>query len=98
MKHVRFRPEARADVLEIQRWYEDQRPGLGSEFREELARAIETIRESPHTWPILRRMTRRYLMHRFPYGIFYQIHDDALLVVGVIHGHRAPTEWQRRSR
>jgi hypothetical protein len=43
-------------------------------------------------------MTRRYLMHRFPYGVFYQIHDDALLVVGVIHGHRAPTEWQRRSR
>jgi plasmid stabilization system protein ParE len=49
MKPIRFRPEARADVLEIQRWHEDQRPGLGSELRDELASAIEAIRGSPHS-------------------------------------------------
>ena len=97
MKPVRFRPEARRDVLDAQRWYEGQRPGLGGEFREELKRAIAAIRENPTAWPVLRRTTRRYLMHRFPYGVFYQIHDDLVLVVGVIHGHRHPRAWHRRS-
>ena len=47
MKQVIFRREARADVLEAYRWYEEQEFGLGAEFRTELRATIERIRGRP---------------------------------------------------
>ena len=55
MKQVILRREARADVLDAFRWYEEQKPGLGDEFRDEL-RAFWTIGRGSHC---LDRSSRR---------------------------------------
>jgi hypothetical protein len=33
---------------------------------------------------------------RFPYGVFYRVCNARVEVVGVLHGRREPTIWQRR--
>jgi toxin ParE1/3/4 len=96
MKQVIFRREARADVLEAYRWYEEQESGLGAGFRTELRAAIERIRERPLSYRVLHRETRRARMKRFPYGIFYRDYSEAVVVVAVMHSSRHPKRWKQR--
>ena len=96
MKPVILRPEARRDVLAAYRWYENQRRGLGGEFREALEKVIESLREKPKSYPVVLRDARRALLKRFPYMVFYREYDDAIVIVAVMHGKRDPETWQRR--
>jgi toxin ParE1/3/4 len=97
VSRVIFLPEARAEALETFRWYEKQRRGLGVLFRGEVKEAIRRIRDAPLAYAPQYRDIRRVLIDRFPYAIFYQITPKAIVVVGVIHGHRHPREWMRRA-
>jgi toxin ParE1/3/4 len=64
------------DVLAAYRWYENQRRGLGGEFREALEKVIESLREKPKSYPVVLRDARRALLKRFPYMVFYREYDD----------------------
>jgi plasmid stabilization system protein ParE len=91
-------PEARDDLAEAFTWYERQRPGLGSEFLAEVARVLEVIEHAPERYAIVRGRTRRVLVHRFPYAVFYILDPDLIAVSAVMHGHRDPRRWQTRRR
>jgi toxin ParE1/3/4 len=90
-------PEAREDVLEAFGWYEKERRGLGKVFRAALNQAIRRIRTTPFAAQIVYRDLRRVIVQRFPYGVFYRVMPQAIVVVAVVHGHRAPTAWMRRA-
>lgn len=70
------RPAAAADLDEAFLWYEDKRAGLGNEFLEAAQAMIDVIAEHPLRYAVIRRNTRRALLGRFPYGIYYRIYDD----------------------
>ena len=91
-----FRPAAAADVEDAFRWYEQQRPGLGEEFLHEPSVALNAIAENPHRFPALHRQTRRALIRRFPYGVYYRFLDTRVVVVACLHGRRDPRRWHRR--
>ena len=93
---LKLEPWARADVADAFVWYEQQRPGLGSEFLAEVARVLDAIEQHPGQHAIVRGNTRRALVHRFPYGIFYVIDPDEIAVTAVLHGRRDPRRWQGR--
>jgi len=90
------RPAAAADIEEAFLWYEDQRPGLGHEFLVAVQSARESIAAHPAMYPVIHRDARRALLHRFPYGIVYRIHGDAIVVVACMHGSRDPRRWRSR--
>jgi len=93
---VRLRPEAELDLAQAAQWYEDQKPGLGQEFLDEALATLSTIAETPSMYAIIHRSTRRSLMRRFPFGIFYQVDDAGVVVVAVLHGSRHPRRWKTR--
>ncbi len=93
---VVFRPAAAADAEEAFRWYEERRPGLGEEFLSEVSRTIRAIIESPERYPVMHRRTRRALVSRFPYGIFYQVLRDQIVIIACFHAKRNPTVWRSR--
>jgi plasmid stabilization system protein ParE len=92
-----FRPAAAADVEEAYRWYEAQQVGLGDEFLAAVSTVIESLAAQPERFPIVYRQTRRVNLRRFPYGLFYRIIDDQIIVVACMHGRRNPRRWQSRS-
>jgi hypothetical protein len=49
------RPLAEQDLVEAQRWYEEQRPGLGEEFRITVDRLMARILERPGLSPEMNR-------------------------------------------
>jgi plasmid stabilization system protein ParE len=97
VKPVLIRPAAAADVEDAFAWYERQRPGLGVDFRLELQAALDRVAEKPELYQMIRRDTRRALLRRFPYGVFYRVYPEAIVVVAVMHGRRDPRRWQSRT-
>ena len=93
---VHLRPEADADLEEAAVWYERQRAGLGQEFLDEALAAFDAISGNPALYPVVHRRTRRALMRRFPFGIYYQVETDLVVVIAVMHGSRHPRRWQLR--
>ena len=90
------RPAAAADIDEAFLWYEGQRAGLGAEFLSAAQALIDPIAENPHKHPVVGRNTRRALLRRFPYAIYYRVYDEIVVVVACMHGRRDPRRWQTR--
>jgi len=91
------RAAAASDIEDAFLWYEHQRPGLGHEFLDAVQAAGERIASHPTMYPIIHRNTRRALLPRFPYGIFYRVYDDVIVVVACMHGSRNPRRWKSRT-
>jgi plasmid stabilization system protein ParE len=70
---VRLREEADRDLALAASWYEQQREGLGHEFLDGALAAFQRIGEEPLTYPVVHRNTRRALMTRFPFGIYFRV-------------------------
>jgi len=91
-----LRPQAEAELLNARDWYEAQRPGLGRAFAAEVDMVFARIVEAPLTYPRVQGETRRALVRRFPYAIYFHGMSDEIVVLGVIHGRRHPRRWQSR--
>ncbi len=86
---------AEQDVQDAYDWYELQRSGLGDEFLAALTTTHGHILTYPYSHAVLYRDIRRVLLpHRFPYGLFYRIDGDAIIVVACMHARRDPRSWQ----
>ena len=93
---LHLRREAKADVRAAAQWYEKQRTGLGREFVAEIDRTLDRVAENPFMPGFLHREARRAIVHRFPYGVFYRVEGDRIIVFCVIHLHRDPATWKKR--
>ena len=56
---VNLRTDAEQDLTDAAVWYEEQRPGLGGEFLDEVFRTITLIGENPAMFPDVHRGIRR---------------------------------------
>lgn len=93
---VRLRPEAEQDVAEAALWYEANEPGLGAQFVDQVQATIDTIADQPNAFTTVYNSVRRALVRRFPFGVFYQIDKDGVIVIAVLHGSRHPRAWKER--
>ena len=90
-----LRQEAERDLVEAYKWYEEKVPGLGSNFMAVIELTLESIQENPVQFPVIYRNVRRALMRRFPYGIFYFLEGERIVVLGVMHTARNPAKWRK---
>ena len=93
--------EAEDELIEAQRWYETQRPGLGQEFRSAIDEGMERLLKAPlAASPIVNLPSsigaRRVLVKRFPYSIVFIEHGEDLWVVAFAHHRRRPGYWRER--
>jgi len=93
---VVFRPQAQDEAIEARDWYEARRAGLGREFGQELDGLIGRVVSNPVAFPRVHHETRRAVLSRFPYAIYFTVSTDAIVVLAV-HGRQHPSRWKRRS-
>jgi len=93
---ILLRPEAEQDLSDAAVWYEEQRQGLGREFIDAVLAVFSTLAKTPRLYPVVHRRTRRAIMRRFPFGIFYREEKTMLVVIAVMHGSRNPRQWKSR--
>ena len=90
------RPAAAADIDDAFLWYEGQRVGLGHEFLAAAQTSIDAIAEHPLRFQTIRRNTRRVLLRRFPYAVYFAVEGDFVVALAVVHASRNPDQWQGR--
>ncbi len=94
--HVRIRPEAQSDLSEAYSWYSGQAAGLADDFLFEVDRVLSCVSEYPEEYALIHKQVRRGLTRRFPYGVFYLVEPDVIVVLAVMHLARNPKRWKGR--
>jgi plasmid stabilization system protein ParE len=92
-----IRPEAEQDLNEAYRWYDQQLDGLGREFIICIDAALSVIQRTPKIFPKIHKDIRRALIRRFPYGIFYILAQDKVIVLALLHTSRDPRRFKSRT-
>jgi plasmid stabilization system protein ParE len=69
---------------------------LGGTFRRALDIVVAAIEDQPEAYAVIHRNTRRVLLPRFPYGLYYRVLEQNIVVVACIHGKRHPRTWRSR--
>jgi plasmid stabilization system protein ParE len=87
---------AEAELRAAARYYEAKLPGLGVDLIEEFARALERILTHPHAGSPARAGTRRQLLNRFPFGVYYLAEGSTVAILAVAHHSRRPGYWEKR--
>jgi plasmid stabilization system protein ParE len=94
---VLFRPEARAELLEAQAWYESRAAGLGLEFARAVEAAVESAVRNPTAFAYVAGNCQRVLLRRFPYSLVYRVRRNELLVLALFHHRRSPLKLVERT-
>jgi len=96
--NIRFLPPAGQELDDAVEWYDRQLPGLGTEFLDEVDKALHRIAVYPHSCEEIETGLRRCLLNRFPYGIIYGLDETIIVVVAIAHLHREPRYWIKQQR
>lgn len=91
-----YHTSARRELNEAVLWYEEQKPGLGSQFFAAVQETIAHIAENPRRFPLVYRDLRQAPVPRFPYLIFFMTQPGRLQIFAVFHTSRAPEIWKER--
>jgi len=91
-----FAQAARVEFLDSIEYYEQQQPGLGFIFSEQVYATIERILEFPAGWTPLDNTFHRCLVKQFPYALIYTVFDQELIITAVMNLHRKPNYWRNR--
>jgi toxin ParE1/3/4 len=98
MKRIVVHSKAELELWQAVEYYETKRLGLGLDLEQEVSHALVDIQKAPKRWPARKHGTRCYLLHRFPYTIYYLELQDTIWVVAVAHTSRRPYYWRKRSK
>jgi plasmid stabilization system protein ParE len=90
------RREARTDLENAFRWYEERSAGLGHEFTRAVRVQLAAIERAPEQFPIASDDIRKAPLNRFPYVVFFVILRRQISVIAVMHARRSPRRWQSR--
>ena len=89
---------ANAEMIEAAQYYDEQQPGLGSDFLDKVDTAVDELASDPLRFRFYRgsKSIRSIRLGRFPYRLLFAVESERVSVVAVAHLHRHPDYWKRR--
>lgn len=92
---VRYHPLFECDVIEAANWYDDRAAGLGEAFIANARAAAESAIASPDRFGTTPLGLRYVRVKRFPYVVLFDLSEQELLMLGVLHTARSMDKWRR---
>ncbi len=68
---IKLHPHARAELRAARKWYYERSPLSAIAFAQIIQNAISRIKDAPNTFPVSDHGTRKFILQRFPFNIFY---------------------------
>lgn len=92
------RPEVDDDLLDAEKWYDEQQPGLGREFLRAARELMARLPRNPLLFRIRyrRKQVRWAYPRRFPYKVVFRVVANTVVIYAVIHGARHDRHWKQR--
>jgi plasmid stabilization system protein ParE len=97
IEEIIVRREAQIEVQQAFDYYEEKSEGLGFEFMRSLDAALQSVKRNPASYQKIYQETRRVLLRKFPYALFYLAEETRIIVIAVLHQNRSEIDWIRRS-
>ncbi len=94
---IRFAPESQVDLDDAVQWYEHEQRGLGRRFAQVVDETVLRIARFPRFNTEVKPRIYRALVRRFPYGVFYGIEENVVMIYAIAHLHRKPFHWGDRT-
>ncbi|HEY8928249.1 MAG TPA: type II toxin-antitoxin system RelE/ParE family toxin [Mucilaginibacter sp.] len=93
-----LKDEAVIDFSDAYAWYEEQKEGLGGEFRAEVFRKLQLICNNPLHYKKSYKNFHEALTDRFPFLIVYTIDvtSSKIIVMAIFHTSRNPKKKFRK--
>ena len=88
--------QAELDIQAAFNRYEGFQEGRGEVFLHHLDAAITLMRQHPEIAPVYGEAYRRMLIRDFPYGVFYQVQTNRLIVAAVMDLRQDPEAIRRK--
>jgi toxin ParE1/3/4 len=95
-KLLEIHPSALEELKLALNWYLERNETAAVKFAAEVDRAMELIIAAPERWPVGEHGSRKFVLRRFPFAIFYREKQAAIQVLAIAHGHRRPRYWKDR--
>ena len=95
MAIIRVKPSAESDILFAFTFYENQKTGLGSQYILEIDKVFNRISKFPKIGKVVYKDFHQILILKFPFRIFYKVHNSEIHIYAVIHQSR---EFQKLLR
>jgi plasmid stabilization system protein ParE len=96
MIRYRFLWPAEEEMSEAALFYEAVSPALGSDFLDDVQRAIDILCDYPQAGEPVDLDFRRTLLHRFRFSLIYALEDTGIVIIAVAHHGREPDYWHGR--
>ena len=93
---VRFLAPAEIEMFEAAAYYELQVSTLGENFLDIIENAIDGIIAHPEACLEIDKGIRKLVVRRFPFSILYQIFNNEIIVVAIMHHKQKPCYWVDR--
>lgn len=93
---VKLHPEARAEPTEAYRWFNERSPLTATAFAHAVDVAVSRIEGAPTQYPLADHATRKFVLQRFPFNLFYLPRGSKIVIVAVAHQKRRPGYWTAR--
>jgi plasmid stabilization system protein ParE len=96
-----FEAEAEHELDEATQRYDEQRPGLGQRFLDEVATTTQRVREFPRAGAPVKHVpkelgARHAPVNGFPYHVVYLAKANEIRVLAIAHYRRRPGYWLDR--
>ena len=90
--------EAELDIDNAFIWYELNQIGFGNRFYKSVDRSVHFISERPFSCSEIYKGIRRFVIKKFPYGVYYKVNveNKEIQIIGVIHFKRSSKILRKR--
>ena len=92
---IQILPNAETDLELGADFYESQRAGLGEYFVASLSTDIELLKQHGGIHEQYRGF-HRSISKRFPFAIYYQLHNNTVFIYAILDCRRSPTTIENR--
>ncbi len=90
MFHLVVKHSAREMLNDAYWWYEEQLPGLGERFLNEIEHSFTKLANAPYSYSLLQENYRQLILKRFPYKIVFEVVEKNVVIYAVFHSKRDP--------
>ena len=91
--NIKYLKLAKLEFHDSIKYYETQQKGLGKKFDDSIKNSIDTILEFPKAFYKIDKTTRKYVVDKFPYNIYYLIEDDTIVILSIASQRKEPLYW-----
>lgn len=90
-----IREKAEKQIHQIYEWYEEKREFLGDDFLVEIENSVKILELNPEAFQVKFKSIRVIYTKHFPFGIFYSIEKQKVIIFAIFHVSQNPNLWKK---